>query len=527
MGIYVNQVAAGIEKWTAGPEFTQFLQYADQELPKIVDLLAQAVPLVKNVAVNAAPIGDAFLNAADGALRLVNQLDALQKKANKDSGGALATVDKYTNPTKYLPAITNYSVDKVTSLLGLGSSKPKIDPSIAAAAALQDSAIQEQARLLGTTVPLLEAAQDAQAKVAARTTAAALAQRLANDSYEAANPQIAALAVKYGTTVAALHSARDAQAANAASIAATTLQMQLEGDAAGLLKQSLDTLNGKSLTLAQAQNALDVALTGMTAKTNPAAASLVGMTAASAANRGELITMVQDVLAVAEATGGMSGQTEAGRQKLIDMKQAIIDNAAAHGENRAQVQAFIDTILQIPATVPPIIIDADTSLAQSKINALRVSLGASPALLNTVNGINKRVALLGSAEGNIIKTYSQGGVESHTPQIARVAPGTVRVWAEPETQGEAYIPLANDSRRPRALDIWRQTGSMLGVQNFSVGAVMAPAASSSSSSPSGPRVVILRVDDRDFRGYLEDVADGQVAGTISAVAGLSYDGRVG
>jgi hypothetical protein len=39
------------------------------------------------------------------------------------------------------------------------------------------------------------------------------------------------------------------------------------------------------------------------------------------------------------------------------------------------------------------------------------------------------------------------------------------VWAEPETGGEAYIPLA-PSKRARSLNIWQETGKRLGVQGF-------------------------------------------------------------
>lgn len=49
-----------------------------------------------------------------------------------------------------------------------------------------------------------------------------------------------------------------------------------------------------------------------------------------------------------------------------------------------------------------------------------------------------------------VRRYAAGG-EDHSPQIA--AGGEWRVWAEPETGGEAYIPLANDYRRSRAVAI--------------------------------------------------------------------------
>jgi phage-related protein len=40
--------------------------------------------------------------------------------------------------------------------------------------------------------------------------------------------------------------------------------------------------------------------------------------------------------------------------------------------------------------------------------------------------------------------YANGGVENHTAQIAHA--GAMRLWAEPETGGEAYIPLASSKR---------------------------------------------------------------------------------
>ncbi|MER6329090.1 phage tail tape measure protein [Streptomyces sp. NPDC001034] len=52
------------------------------------------------------------------------------------------------------------------------------------------------------------------------------------------------------------------------------------------------------------------------------------------------------------------------------------------------------------------------------------------------------------ANGGLIDFYADGGVrsrrEEHTAQIAPA--GAWRVWAEPETQGEAYIPLAGAKR---------------------------------------------------------------------------------
>jgi len=50
------------------------------------------------------------------------------------------------------------------------------------------------------------------------------------------------------------------------------------------------------------------------------------------------------------------------------------------------------------------------------------------------------------SDGGVLEFYASGGVENH---VAQIAPGRwpARVWAEPETEGEAYIPLAASKRR--------------------------------------------------------------------------------
>lgn len=63
-----------------------------------------------------------------------------------------------------------------------------------------------------------------------------------------------------------------------------------------------------------------------------------------------------------------------------------------------------------------------------------------------------------SANGNIFKFFAGGGFENHVAQISK---GASRIWSEPETGGEAYIPLA-DSKRERSLAILRTVADMFG-----------------------------------------------------------------
>ncbi|MFD5862619.1 hypothetical protein [Streptomyces chartreusis] len=79
---------------------------------------------------------------------------------------------------------------------------------------------------------------------------------------------------------------------------------------------------------------------------------------------------------------------------------------------------------------------------------------------------------LGKADGGILNFYANGGVrnESHIAQIAPA--GSWRVWGEPETGGEAYIPLS-PAKRGRSREVAEQTVGMLGgdVQWFAKGGV--------------------------------------------------------
>ncbi|WP_354573695.1 hypothetical protein [Frigoribacterium sp. UYMn621] len=180
-----------------------------------------------------------------------------------------------------------------------------------------------------------------------------------------------------GVSVSAYLAAQASQKGTADQTQKTTALMYLQNDAAGLLKQQLDLLDGKTISAAQAQNQFDSQIANMGAhidKTgnavNRATASLTNNSAAAIANQGELISSTQAAQANAQAFRDNGGSVEATKQKLIDMKQAIVDHAVALGEDRGEVQAFIDKIYQIPASIPPTKIEVDTADALAKLALL-------------------------------------------------------------------------------------------------------------------------------------------------------------
>lgn len=190
-------------------------------------------------------------------------------------------------------------------------------------------------------------------------------------------------AAQYGTTVAAIKSAQDAEDKTGESTAQTTTKMQLQNDAAGLLKATLDGLNGKALTAAQAQNAFDSSLANMGdhvdktgKKITFTTTSISDMSAASVALRGQLNSQVSNLMQVVEANGGLENSTGKAREQMETMRQQIIDNAVAHGVDKDAVTAYVDNLLTIPKSVPPTKVDIDKAEADLKLQGFQTAINS-------------------------------------------------------------------------------------------------------------------------------------------------------
>lgn len=86
---------------------------------------------------------------------------------------------------------------------------------------------------------------------------------------------------------------------------------------------------------------------------------------------------------------------------------------------------------------------------------------------NLQRNANSRTIMVGTtavtaqANGAVVDYYANGGLENHVAEIAPA--GAYRIWAEPETGGEAYIPLA-PSKRARSMAILEETASRMGAR---------------------------------------------------------------
>jgi TP901 family phage tail tape measure protein len=102
---------------------------------------------------------------------------------------------------------------------------------------------------------------------------------------------------------------------------------------------------------------------------------------------------------------------------------------------------------------------------ESGIRTVNVSAGASWA--NVPEAVRREFK--GRADGAVVDYFASGGFkEKHVAEIARA--GDWRVWAEPETGGEAYIPLS-PGKRGRSVPIWLETGRRLGLDEDSLDAL--------------------------------------------------------
>lgn len=94
------------------------------------------------------------------------------------------------------------------------------------------------------------------------------------------------------------------------------------------------------------------------------------------------------------------------------------------------------------------------------------------------------------------RQLSRKGGEDHSAQISQAS---WRIWAEPETGGEAYIPLAQD-KRLQSVDILSQVAQHFGyaLQKFAEGGLSEPISENPSRLPVGATVVGHNAGQSEF-----------------------------
>lgn len=134
----------------------------------------------------------------------------------------------------------------------------------------------------------------------------------------------------------------------------------------------------------------------------------------------------------------------------INRKKDLVNRIASEFGSGA-ASAAAEELAAGTKTIEQIATDYGYALAAG-VNPILTGVGKGPIRLGAKPDAVREFFTVKNADGNLM--------EDHRAQIAQG--GSVhRVWAEPETGGEAYIPL-HPTKRARSLDIWRETGKRLG-----------------------------------------------------------------
>lgn len=231
------------------------------------------------------------------------------------------------------------------------------------------------------------------------------------------------------------------------------------------LQQLIDQINeanGVGQDAISTNAAYQEALGGIAEQAAEMGVSLDQSTEAGSANAAMLADVAGKAMDAAAAQFEVDKQTMSGKEAadkyyatLQAQRQAFIDSALAAGYNADEVYALADQIFKLPSQ-KEIDILANTVPARDAINGvirdyqgrtITLRIGAQGQQTYTRDGRTYY-----EADGGHVRFFAGGG-EHHVAQFARA--GDWRVWAEPETGGEWYLPDA-PSKRARSLSIAEQ-----------------------------------------------------------------------
>jgi len=154
----------------------------------------------------------------------------------------------------------------------------------------------------------------------------------------------------------------------------------------------------------------------------------------------------------------------------------------------------------------------------ARTDAARVAIAAIPGVGSPLSAVVNvmRVMSTKQADGSVLSFFGDGGMrENHVAQIAPA--GSWRVWAEDETGGESYIPHAPSKRR-RSLEIWAETGRILGVQGLANGGISGGSPPAGYVLPPGAQFRLVGAD-------LIELVDSRVSAGIGSQANFNARDR--
>ncbi|GGD33064.1 hypothetical protein GCM10010915_11810 [Microbacterium faecale] len=295
----------------------------------------------------------------------------------------------------------------------------------------------------------------------------------------------------------------EADAANELSNTLSTLIDKLN-EANGVNQDAITANSDYQATLAEVREQLEAIAAGEEGYAR-------GLDLATEAGRENLALLQDQAKDAQEAAGAqyaLDSNTADYIQRLKDGRDQFIQNARDFGATKEEAKALADQIFQIPSE-KEIEILAETTSAEEAMQRLQDWMSKNPMVrkvrLDSYELEGGRTVTDGiwNAHGNVIESYANGGVrEQHVAQMARA--GAYRVWAEPETGGESYIPHA-PAKRARSEALMAQTAQILGGTYIPSGASQHAAGSVSPASSGRAGALRLELVNRTGMNILDYV----------------------
>jgi hypothetical protein len=272
---------------------------------------------------------------------------------------------------------------------------------------------------------------------------------------------------------------------------------------AGSLSEAINKVNEAAIKGEEAELRYQAAIDKAAESQKEHGRTLNADTEAGRANRQSLLDLAKATndraAAVYNSTLQSKGQAaaeEAAHQAAEQGRQALIRQGMQYGQTRAEAERYAWSVTQIPGEKKTIV-DINTIGAKDKIEVLKDSLAGLNSKTITIKvkadipaGLS--MGYLMRADGGVVERYASGGIrsEQHDAQMARA--GAWRVWAEPETGGESYIPHA-PSKRARSVEVLRKTNEILGspMQERGAGGAVAVASGGGTYFQFGPGSIVL------------------------------------
>jgi hypothetical protein len=322
-------------------------------------------------------------------------------------------------------------------------------------------------------VPGIDHIDDSATKMTERVKAmdSALAQLVQSGNGQQATDILTAIADRTGISIEKLKEllpeyagAAEVAAKGTTKLAASAVVAAVAGKT---LAQVWDELNGKMLTSDEVMLAAHKSVDDVRDAFKEGTKSIAGNSEAALENRIALEKAGRAAQDAAQDYLDNGGSAKGAAKILKDFKDEAIKATGATGNNAKAVKTLADELFRLPEVVN-----------------VRVNVDVDAHATSRIRAALDR-ATRGFASGGLVdfRSFAAGGLEQHVAQIVRA--GTTRVWNEPETGGEAYIPLALSKRaRSTAVlsEIARRFGMALVPVNIPHSTVAAPAAGPARAS---------------------------------------------